>query len=194
MRSTAKAMALFTLTAAFAAPAKADLIGSLVSGTLQFGGVPINYFDPAKGFVPAGFGNSAPHGPNNVVVSASTVEFGFSDGVNSDTVDLTGNTITLSDVAIPNFGGTAAYAITLTDSAFAGLTLAKVSDSFPGGVTASLSGSTVTINYAGTTGTGSWSSLWTIQTTAVPEPSPLILAGVAGLFVAGARFRRRRGA
>src|SRR5262245_62980495 len=53
--------------------AKADLIGTSVSGVLNFATFDTNFFDPATGFVPAGFGNSAPNGPNNVVISASVV-------------------------------------------------------------------------------------------------------------------------
>ena len=60
-----------------AAPATADLIGTQVSGS--FVTLAGNLFDPAFGFVPPGFGNSAPNGPNNVVISASQTEFGFEE-------------------------------------------------------------------------------------------------------------------
>ena len=83
-----------------ASPAMADLIGTSVSGVLNSGGGGLNLFDPANGFgfVPAGFGNSAPHGPNNVVIG-SEIEFGFFDGANMDTVDFTGTQVTLKDVS-----------------------------------------------------------------------------------------------
>jgi hypothetical protein len=60
-----------------ASPAWADLIGTSVSGVLQFPSQnQNNFFDLANGFVPSGFGNSAPHGPNNVIIG-SEIEFGF---------------------------------------------------------------------------------------------------------------------
>src|SRR5215813_2525071 len=65
-----------------AVPAAADLIGTQVTGS-YFGGPDLsfrnNLFDPVNGDVPPGFGtaNVAPHGPNNVVITASEQEFGF---------------------------------------------------------------------------------------------------------------------
>ena len=86
--------------AANASPVMADLIGTSVSGVLQFPSQnPNNYFDPANGFVPSGFGNSAPHGPNNVIIG-SEIEFGFR-GTNqhstiTDTADFTGTQVTVT--------------------------------------------------------------------------------------------------
>ena len=83
-----------------ASPAWADLIGTSVSGVLQFPSQnQNNFFDLANGFVPSGFGNSAPHGPNNVIIG-SEIEFGFR-GTNAhstitDTADFTGNQVTVS--------------------------------------------------------------------------------------------------
>jgi len=38
-------------------PAAADLIGSSVTGSLEFSSSPNNYYDPALGFVPDGYLN-----------------------------------------------------------------------------------------------------------------------------------------
>jgi hypothetical protein len=63
------------LVLAMASPAKADLIGTSVTGSLQFGAtVTPNYFNPANGFVPAGFLNTA--GPT-VGISSTSTEFGL---------------------------------------------------------------------------------------------------------------------
>jgi hypothetical protein len=66
------------------------LIGTSVSGVLNFSICcgSTNFFDPASGAVPlSGFGNSA--GPNNVVISASQIEFG--SNVNSIDSFITAN-------------------------------------------------------------------------------------------------------
>ena len=97
-----KLRSAFLLVAATAAgltnasPSMADLIGTSVSGVMNISGDPTNFFDPANGFVPSGFGNSAPHGPNNVVIGSGT-EFGFQDAIDSDTVNFTGTQVTLID-------------------------------------------------------------------------------------------------
>src|SRR5260221_540261 len=79
-------------------PCRADLLGSVVTGTLNFGANPINYFNPANGFVPAGtYGNSAPG--NNTVIIGPIIEFGYVDNINTDTADFTGTTLTVKDVA-----------------------------------------------------------------------------------------------
>src|SRR5262245_13578928 len=79
-----------------ASPAGADLIGTSVSGVMNFDSFPQNVFDPASGLVPAGFGNSAPHGPNNVIIG-SGIEFGeMSQFVSTNTVDFTGTQVTIT--------------------------------------------------------------------------------------------------
>jgi hypothetical protein len=80
-------MAATAVWMANASPAMADLlIGTTVSGFLGTSSIPGNAFDPANGFVPSGFGNSV--SPNNVVIG-SQIEFGFSNGTTTITVDFT---------------------------------------------------------------------------------------------------------
>jgi PEP-CTERM motif len=162
---------------AMASPAKADLIGTSVTGSLQFGatGTP-NYFDPANGFVPAGFLNTA--GPT-VVISPTSTEFGFSDGANIDTADFTGTALTVTDNVL---AGATNWIMTFTDTAFTGLNLVQGTDTFTnGGVTGALSGDKITLDWAGTFATGLMTTTFTLNpgtTTATPEPSSFLMLGV----------------
>jgi hypothetical protein len=81
-------MAATAVGLANASPVRADLLlGTTVSGALlSFAPGVANGFDPANGFVPPGFGNSV--SPNNVVIG-SEIEFGFSNGTATITVDFT---------------------------------------------------------------------------------------------------------
>jgi hypothetical protein len=183
-------LALATLAMTFAAPAKADLVGTHVTGSLKFEGNPTNYFDPANGFVPTGYLNKT--GGPTVTISATGVEYGFHDGANTDSADFTGSTLSIKDISN---GGSSAFVMTFTDAAFSGLKLTKVSDTFDGGLTASLVGTTLTLTSKCTDECGTYNALFTLSSltiAAVPEPSQLALAGVAGLFSAGAWLRRRR--
>jgi PEP-CTERM motif len=170
---------------AMALPAKADLIGTSVTGSLQFitPGTP-NYFNPANGFVPAGYLNAA--GPT-VAISATATEFGFADLINTDTVNFTGSTLTVTDKVL---FGAANWIMTFTDTAFTGLNLVQNSDTFiPGGVTGVLSGDTITLDWAGTLGSGLMTTTFSLtpRTTATPEPSSFLMLGVGllGLLALG---------
>src|SRR5215831_9721214 len=113
-------MAATAVGLANASPAMADLIGTSVSGNLDFGGQGINFFDPANGFIPVppGFGNSVPHGPNNVIIG-SEIEFGFAESnVNTDTADFTGIQVTITNVSAA--GNQTDAHFTFTDTAFSG--------------------------------------------------------------------------
>jgi PEP-CTERM motif len=170
---------------AMALPAKADLIGTSVTGSLQFitPGTP-NYFNPANGFVPAGYLNAA--GPT-VAISSTGTEFGFADLINTDTVNFTGSTLTVTDKVL---FGAANWIMTFTDTAFTGLNLVQNSDTFiPGGVTGVLSGDTITLDWAGTLGSGLMTTTFSLtpRTTATPEPSSFLMLGVGllGLLALG---------
>jgi MYXO-CTERM domain-containing protein len=174
--------------------AEADFVlGTTATGGLTFGGGGTNYFDPANGYVPAGFLNSSPGGPT-VVIADPAVEFGFADGANSITADFTGTALTVTDVRT-TIGGLAPFAMTFTNAAFAGLPLIESSDTFPGaGVTASLSGTALKLTFGGTSGPGTSRAVYSFeQPAAVPEPSSwaLALVGIAG---AAALIRRRQAA
>jgi len=171
---------------AMALPAKADLISTSVTGSLQFGstGTP-NYFNPANGYVPAGYLNAA--GPT-VAISSTATEFGFADLINTDTANFTGSTLTVTDKVL---FGAANWIMTFTDTAFAGLNLVQNSDTFiPGGVTGVLSGDTITLDWAGTIGSGLMTATFSLTpgtTTATPEPSSFLMLGVGllGLLALG---------
>ena len=119
-------------------------LGTSVTGNLQFNSFGPNYFNPANGSVPAGYLNKTQG--ITVTVAEPDIEFGYSDPNNTDTVNLTDTTITLTDVSgssgLP-------FLVTLTDTAFNGLTLIKVSDTFTGGVSYTLNGNVLKLSVPG---------------------------------------------
>jgi hypothetical protein len=175
-------LALLSLSAS---TLRADAIGTPVTGTLNFTGHgTTNYWDPANGFVPPGFGNS---GGSVTVPIGSGVEFGFNDGVNQDTADFTGTTLTISDEAFA--GGSNSYVMTFTDPAFLGFT--AVDNGL--GLGLSFSGHTVTLTFPGGNIKGTESSTFDFtSTTPIPEPGTLALMATGLLGVAGLIHSKRR--
>ena len=196
MKRIGLAMAVLGLAACPMRAARAGLIGTSVTGSLNFGGGGTNYFDPANGFVPAGFGNSSPGGPT-VVISNAYAEFGFADGANTDTADFTNTTLSISDVS-SSIAGTSSFRMTFTDTAFAGLVLTKISDTFPfsgGKITGSLSGTTITLDFNGAVGPFNGDAVFTLlapDPAPVPEPATFGMAAVAGIAGLVAYRRRKR--
>jgi hypothetical protein len=131
----------------FTTAASAALLnGTSVTGDLNFGGtLTTNWFDPANGHVPAGPLNNA----GTTVTIGAAVEFGYHDGANNITADFTDTTLTVTITS--SLSGVDPTKFTFTDTAFAGLSITEPTDTFPGagGLSESLVGDVLTLNYAG---------------------------------------------
>jgi hypothetical protein len=172
-------------------PAKANgLIGTSVTGGLYFEGNPANYFDPANDYVPDGYLNTA---GTTVTIESPEPEFGFADSANTDLANFSASQFTIEDVLSSTAGGSDnPWTMTFTDTAFTGMSFAKVTDFFPnGGLTDSLVGDLLTISWAGgpVNANDDYTSTFTVSL--VPEPATwaMVCAGAAGLALA---LRRRR--
>jgi len=150
--------------------ARADLIGTSVTGQMLINSNPPNYFESANGFVPAGYGNSG-LGTSTTVTIGSEIEFGYMDGANTDTADFTGTTVTLKDVSNSN---SLPIEYVFTDTAFSGLKLSQSLDTFPSGFTASLVGDVLTLSAPAISSSGAYTAVYTL-TSAVPEPASVVL-------------------
>jgi len=176
-----------------AGTARADLIGTQVTGSLKFGSDPNNYFDPMNGFVPSGFLNRT--SGTTVTIAEPAVEFGFNDTANRYTANFTGTQLIITDSVFLG-GPNSPVHMTFTDPAFAGFDFSRTSDNFPGGATSSLSGTTLTIEIQGasvSTGQTFQAIFGHAANNTVPEPTSLALFGLGAVAVAGwCRWKRRR--
>ena len=184
-RSTARrivALGALAATCLAAPAAHAQFLGTQATGSIQFNGAGPNYFDPANGLVPAGYSNSTQG--TTVTVAEPAIEFGLNEaGFNFDTVNITNTTIILTDTVS---NGAFPFLVTLTDTAFAGITFTKTSDT-TNSFTFSRTGNTLSLNFAGTPTNGTYTAIFTAVT---PEPGSVAL--LAGLAVTGVGFVRRR--
>jgi hypothetical protein len=184
----------------------ATLTGSSVSGALLFLDLPPNYFDPAQGSVLSGFGNSAPNGPNNVIIR-SGAEFGYEDtfGGLTVTADFTGKSVTLEYVSLYKRGDTTgAFSGTyvFADTLFAGATVTLVSDNFPSPVTESLAGDVLKLTVPtyvvqrpplSEITNATFDATFNITPVATPLPAalPLFATGLGALGLLGWRRKRK---
>jgi hypothetical protein len=176
------------------ASARADLVGTTVTGSLDFDSDNKNFYNPALGFVPAGFQNSAGAQNSNTVVIVGGNEFGFSDDLNTDVTSFSSTGFTFTDTAI-TAGPNLKIILKLTDPAFTGVSL--ISSTFPS-LTFAISGDQITVDIpsldasAGEVFTASFN---VTSTSPVPEPPlyglTLIGVGFLGLMTA---TRKRPGA
>lgn len=192
MKATALLLPALVLGTLSTAAARADILGSSVTGSLTANGGTTNLYDPANnninGGVPAGYGNSTV-GPT--VVIGSGIEFGFEDSGNLDTADFTATGLVFTDTSFIN--ATAPLNLSFSDPSFTGFTLA--STDIPG-IVELFSGDTLQIFVPQTFFSGPNSSAHTIVFTygspaPTPEPGSLALLGT-GTLGGLAAFRRRR--
>ena len=165
------------------------LIGTSVTGNLTFSGGTINYYDPANGYVPSsGYENAS---GTTVSIASPAVEFGFNDNVNLDMANFSASQFTIEDV-VEAGPSDSSVLMTFTDSAFNGMSFAKATDFFPnGGLTYSVSGSTLTIKWAGgvVAAGDDYTSTFTVK--AVPEPSTWAAVGMGFGGLALVLWRKR---
>src|SRR5579862_8650005 len=173
--------------------ARADLVGTTVTGSLDFDSDNKNFYIPAMGFVPAGFQNSAGAQDSNTVVIVGGNEFGFSDDINTDVTSFSSTGFTFTDTSL-SAGANLNIILTLTDPAFTGVSL--ISSSFPG-LTFAILGDQITVDIPGlnaSAGEVFTASFNVTSTSSVPEPSThglmLIGFGFLGLMMA---MRKRPG-
>ena len=187
---TAPGMLAVVLAASFAAPARADIIGTWVFGDLNFSGFGENFFDPANGFVPSGSPNSS--GPT-VGIAGPGLGFAFEDGYSTFHVSFTADRFTLSFLPVPGgpgFRDNGDVILTdLTPGTFEGLTM--ISNTFEG-TSFHLVGDTFQFNFGAERLRGRGDSA-TFQTagSAAPEPATAVLASGCLLPMAWLVLRRR---
>ncbi len=177
----------------FSSTAWAGLIGTSVTGSLFLGPALADYYVSASGATVSYLGIFAPTATQPVTISDPGLEFRMTHvaGLVSS-ADFTDSG--LSVTWVPR-GFADIVTQIFTSNAFEGLTVSEVSDNFPHGVTASITGSTLTVLW----GAGAYPDTGETFTavygfsSATPEASTftLLTSAIAGLGFLGIRCRRR---
>jgi hypothetical protein len=160
------------------------LLGTSVTGSLQFDGNPSNFFDPANGFVPARFDNAS--GPT-VTIDGSSTEFGFNDGANRDTANFKDGQLVIRDRATS--GGSLKVKLDFTDEAFADISL--VSSTFRKPIQYSIDGDEIDITIPKFARDGRYRAVFDVTST--PEPGSIGLMGLGIGALAWALRKYRKG-
>lgn len=142
MRSFQIAYITMLSSVAFSGLSQAGLVGTTVNGSLRFTGN-TNFFDPAAGKVPSGYGNVS---STNVTVADPQIEFGFQDGFGRITADFTNTRLTISETAITGTDATIER-YRFIAAAFTGLTPVLVSNTYPVAPTFTIADDTLTISF-----------------------------------------------
>jgi hypothetical protein len=181
MSRTGLAALVSVLTLASAVPAAAVDI----TGFLKFGFDPSNYYDPAEGGVPPGYGNTT----GETVTVGPGVEFGYGGGGFLDTADITTTTLKLTTTA--QVVGTTFHIFTPSAPGFFdGITLVSATfDDF----TWSVNNGVLGMGWLGTFTPGTYAAEFAFGRDApgIPEPHAwaIMIMGFSG---AGAALRARR--
>lgn len=154
-----------------------SLLGTNVTGTLNFGGGSTNYFNSSNGFVPAGCNNSG-LGSATVTISNPSNEFCFADGANTDNANFTANTLTITDVSV---GGGTFYTMTFALAPGLVTSVTETSDNFlNGGVSYSLVGDLLTLSVPAFGSGGSFAASYTFTTSCNPVGFRMIAGNEEG--------------
>jgi hypothetical protein len=190
-KSIAVLTALWFVTAAGLLGVAGSSHADTITGDLEIGGFPSNFYDPANGVAPAsanaGYSNAS---SPTVTVTSYPITFGFNGSTNPDFFSLDVTTFTATSLTYqetPANGEQALRILTFTSSPGFFDSFTVVSDNFTnGGITDSVSadGSMVTLNWAGGFVSNTNTFEATFAGTPLAVPGPIAGAGLPGLMFA----------